>query len=105
MYLKDKLFKKQLIQYALFQEYKVVAEHKNWNFPKAHTHKHVFQDILRKGATRVFSTKPNEKAHSPLKSFYQLMTNFKDFGRQVWYQYTMQPFFLSDMNLHLGFET
>jgi len=53
---------------------------KNWNFPKAHTHKHVFADILRKGVTRVYNTKPNEKAHSPLKDFYELMSNFKDFA-------------------------
>ncbi|KAF8900821.1 hypothetical protein CPB84DRAFT_1815310 [Gymnopilus junonius] len=50
---------------------------------KAHSHKHVFTDIMRKGVARNFSTKPNEKAHGPLKSFYQLMTNFKDFGIQV----------------------
>ncbi|KAF8895008.1 hypothetical protein CPB84DRAFT_1816018 [Gymnopilus junonius] len=68
---------------AMVKEYKAVAEGKDWNFPKAHTHKHVFQDILRKGVMRVFSMKPNEKAHSPLKSFYQHMTNFKDFGQQV----------------------
>ncbi|KAF8887442.1 hypothetical protein CPB84DRAFT_1816617 [Gymnopilus junonius] len=68
---------------AMVKEYKAVAEGKDWNFPKAHTHKHVFQDILHKGVMRVFSMKPNEKAHSPLKSFYQCMTNFKDFGQQV----------------------
>jgi len=56
---------------------------KNWNFPKAHMHKHVFADILQKGVTRVYNTKPNEKAHSPLKDFYELMSNFKDFAIQV----------------------
>ena len=56
---------------------------KNWNFPKAHTHKHVFADILRKGVTRVYNMKPNEKVPSPLKDFYELMSNFKDFAIQV----------------------
>lgn len=48
-----------------------------------HTHTHVFDDIIRKGATRTYNTKPNEKAHVPLKAFYQLMSNFKDFANQV----------------------
>jgi hypothetical protein len=33
--------------------------------------------------------KPNEKAHSPLKSFYQLMTNFKHVAEQVMYYYEL----------------
>ncbi|KAF8899527.1 hypothetical protein CPB84DRAFT_1815674 [Gymnopilus junonius] len=65
------------------QEYSRVSPTKNWHFIKAHSHKHVFNDIMRKGVTRNFSTKPNEKAHSPLKDFYQLMTNFKNFGVQI----------------------
>ncbi|KAF8871312.1 hypothetical protein CPB84DRAFT_1903942 [Gymnopilus junonius] len=52
------------------QEYSRVSPTKNWHFIKAHI-------------TRNFSTKPNEKAHSPLKDFYQLMTNFKNFGVQI----------------------
>lgn len=56
---------------------------KSWNFPKMHSHKHLIANILQKGVTRIYNTKPNEKAHSPLKSFYQRMTNFKDITEQV----------------------
>jgi uncharacterized membrane protein len=48
-----------------------------------HSHVHLFADIIRKGVTRIYNTKPNEKAHSPLKDFYQAMTNFKNFIEQV----------------------
>jgi len=48
-----------------------------------HSHVHMFSDISRKGVTRIYNTKPNEKAHSPLKDFYQVMTNFKNFAGQV----------------------
>ncbi|KIM45701.1 hypothetical protein M413DRAFT_430427 [Hebeloma cylindrosporum] len=57
---------------------------KSWNFPKAHTHKHLFDDIERKGVTRNYNSKPNEKAHRPsLKGFYLLDTNFKDTDPQI----------------------
>jgi hypothetical protein len=56
---------------------------KNWNFPKAHTHHHVFDDIKNKGVTRNFNTKPDEKAHRLLKAFYLFRTNFKDIAPQV----------------------
>ncbi|KAI9464204.1 hypothetical protein HD554DRAFT_2026564 [Boletus coccyginus] len=56
---------------------------KNWDFPKNHTRIHVFDDILAKGATHVFNTKPNEKMHGPLKESYQRRTNFKDVATQI----------------------
>ena len=56
---------------------------KSWNFPKAHTHCHAFRDILQKGATRNYNTKPSEKAHQILKLYYQLHTNFKNVIPQV----------------------
>ncbi|KAG2033659.1 hypothetical protein BDR03DRAFT_808803, partial [Suillus americanus] len=36
---------------------------KNWNFPKKHLISHVFDNIVLKGATCNYSTKPNEKMH------------------------------------------
>ncbi|KAG2092954.1 uncharacterized protein F5147DRAFT_747983 [Suillus discolor] len=36
---------------------------KNWNFPKKHMIMHIFDDILAKGATCNYNTKPNEKMH------------------------------------------
>ncbi|KAG1846280.1 hypothetical protein F4604DRAFT_1884179 [Suillus subluteus] len=38
---------------------------KDWNFPKKHASSHLFDDILAKGATRNYNTKPNEKMHGP----------------------------------------
>jgi len=40
---------------------------KNWNFPKAHSAKHIFTDIREKGAAQNFSTRPNEGQHGPIK--------------------------------------
>lgn len=56
---------------------------KNWNFPKAHLHRHAFPDIKGKGAQRNFNTKPNEKMHGPIKKSYLLRTNFKNVAQQV----------------------
>ncbi|PCH42571.1 hypothetical protein WOLCODRAFT_71761, partial [Wolfiporia cocos MD-104 SS10] len=55
---------------------------KNWNFPKAHSHQHAFQDIKEKGVTRNYNTKPNEKMHRSLKKAYQ-QTNYKDIADQI----------------------
>ncbi|KAG1828912.1 hypothetical protein EV424DRAFT_1589978 [Suillus variegatus] len=59
------------------------SEPKNWNFPKIHLATHLFDDIMAKGVTCNFNTKPNEKAHRPLKKSYQLRTNFKDVAEQA----------------------
>ncbi len=58
---------------------------KCWDFPKAHTHKHVVRDIRSKGVTRNYNTKPNEKMHGPLKKIYLRRTNFKQVEKQVCY--------------------
>ncbi|KAJ6455239.1 hypothetical protein C8R45DRAFT_1056741 [Mycena sanguinolenta] len=45
---------------------------KNWDFPKIHTHKHLFDDIRRKGAV-----------HGSIRTTYQRQTNFKDIAPQI----------------------
>jgi hypothetical protein len=44
---------------------------------------HSFDDILAKGASRNYNTKPNEKLHGPLKKAYLRQTNFKNVASQV----------------------
>ena len=44
---------------------------------------HVFDDIMKKGVARNYSTKINENMHGPLKKSYQLQTNFREFAPQV----------------------
>ena len=56
---------------------------KDWNFPKIHTHKHLFEDIIDKGATCNYNTKPSEKLHGPIKYAYLLQTNKKNIASQV----------------------
>ncbi|KAJ8580971.1 hypothetical protein M405DRAFT_887350 [Rhizopogon salebrosus TDB-379] len=56
---------------------------KNWNFPKAHSAKHVFTDIREKGAARNFSTRPNEGQHGPIKRAFTRQTNGKDIANQI----------------------
>ena len=71
------------ITLTLRQEYSNQNEGKNWNFPKMHTHQHLFDDIEMKGVTLNYNTKPNEKLHGPLKESYRRRTNFKDVANQV----------------------
>ncbi|KAL7278666.1 hypothetical protein ACG7TL_007667 [Trametes sanguinea] len=77
----------QSMWHEKLQEYKEFTaddpEPKNWDFPKAHTHKHLWDDITAKGVTRNYNTKPNEKLHRPLKKAYQLQTNFRDVAPQI----------------------
>lgn len=56
---------------------------KNWNFPKMHLNTHVFEDIMQKGVTRNYNTKPNESMHRSLKDNYHTRTNFKNVVDQV----------------------
>ncbi|KAG1878857.1 hypothetical protein F4604DRAFT_2000136 [Suillus subluteus] len=56
---------------------------KNWNFPKKHMITHIFDDILAKGATCNYNTKPNEKMHGTLQKIYLQWTNFKDVAPQI----------------------
>lgn len=60
-----------------------IKKKNNWNFPKAHSYVHAFDDIKAKGASLNMDTKPNEHMHGPIKKIYMLMTNFKDFAMQV----------------------
>lgn len=48
-----------------------------------HLLNHIFDEIVAKGATRNFNTKPNEKLHGPLKKHYLRRTNFKNAAPQV----------------------
>ncbi|PBK79400.1 hypothetical protein ARMGADRAFT_950927, partial [Armillaria gallica] len=56
---------------------------KNWDFPKIHLLKHLFDDIEAKGVTLNYNTKPNERMHGSPKESYQQHTNFKDIAKQV----------------------
>jgi hypothetical protein len=64
------------------QLYSDVHPKKKWDFPKAHSHAHLFEDIEEKGSTINFNTKYNEKKHKSQKEKYAL-TNFKDVEKQV----------------------
>jgi hypothetical protein len=56
---------------------------KHWNFPKMYLNIHVFEDIVQKGVTRNYNTKPNESMHRALKDNYHTRTNFKNVVDQV----------------------
>ncbi|KAG2118345.1 hypothetical protein BD769DRAFT_1629698 [Suillus cothurnatus] len=56
---------------------------KDWNFPKKHASSHLFDDILAKGTTQNYNTKPNEKMHGPVRDIYHNQTNFKDIATQI----------------------
>ncbi|EDQ99267.1 uncharacterized protein LACBIDRAFT_335192 [Laccaria bicolor S238N-H82] len=72
-----------LVFEKLLHEYIPMNTEKSWNFPKAHSHQHVFDDIQNKGATRNYNTKPSEKSHGSLKSAYKFHTNFKNVESQI----------------------
>ncbi|KDQ27191.1 hypothetical protein PLEOSDRAFT_1106070 [Pleurotus ostreatus PC15] len=64
-------------------EYNKEAElPKNWNFPKNHFYVHLFDDIVAKGVTRNYSTKPSEQMHRGIRKTY-FTTNFKDIAPQI----------------------
>ncbi|KAK1216916.1 hypothetical protein PQX77_020441 [Marasmius sp. AFHP31] len=76
----------------LIQQYSKAAEAESWQgddkrtswcFPKAHTYKHAFDDIMNKGVAHNYTTKINENMHGPLKKSYQLQSNFRDFAPQI----------------------
>ena len=58
-------------------------DEKNWDFPKIHSQQHIFDDIVAKGATQNFNTKPNESLNRPLKLIYINFTNFREVAQQV----------------------
>ena len=49
-----------------------------------HSHQHTAQDILAKGVTSNYNTKPSEKMHGDLKRIYSEHTNYKNVEAQVW---------------------
>ncbi|KAK0496569.1 hypothetical protein EDD18DRAFT_1105675 [Armillaria luteobubalina] len=59
---------------------------KRWNFPKAHSHQHLFDDIEAKGITLNYNTKPNESMHGSFKESYQHCTNFKNVDEQKYFE-------------------
>ncbi|KAF8166643.1 hypothetical protein K438DRAFT_2065546 [Mycena galopus ATCC 62051] len=58
-------------------------EDKNWDFPKAHLHQHLFDDIECKGITKNFTTKISESVHGPVRAAYLRQTNFKNVQPQI----------------------
>ncbi|KAG1795406.1 uncharacterized protein HD556DRAFT_1431701 [Suillus plorans] len=76
-------FQKRLEDYIKIVEETDPDTIKNWNFPKIHSGKHIFDDIMAKGAARNFSTRPNEKQHGPIKWWYLRQTNRKDIADQI----------------------
>ncbi|KAJ6475715.1 hypothetical protein C8R47DRAFT_1178958 [Mycena vitilis] len=59
------------------------TDQKNWNFPKIHSHKHVFEDLERKGAARNFGAKIDEAMHRTTRTAYLRQTNFKNVAPQI----------------------
>ncbi|KAF4599037.1 hypothetical protein EYR40_006126 [Pleurotus pulmonarius] len=55
---------------------------KNWNFPKNHLYVHLFDDIVAKGVTRNYNTKPSEQMHRGIRKTY-FTTNFKNIAPQI----------------------
>ncbi|KAI6030769.1 hypothetical protein F5J12DRAFT_779833 [Pisolithus orientalis] len=55
----------------------------DWDFPKVHLWKHVVCNIWTKGATRNYSTCPNESMHGPIKEAYECQSNGRDFIDQI----------------------
>ncbi|KAI0366147.1 hypothetical protein BV20DRAFT_1046355 [Pilatotrama ljubarskyi] len=90
-----KMYATQLVSFsAAIQNYARQYPAKNWNFPKAHTHQHLIDDIIWKGVTAVFNAKLFEAMHVPLKTIYADQTNFKEVEAQE------DPFQFS--MIHLG---
>ncbi|KAJ7248079.1 hypothetical protein C8J57DRAFT_1438022 [Mycena rebaudengoi] len=58
-------------------------EDKNWDFPKMHSHRHLFDDIENKGVTLNFGTKIDEAMHGPARATYLRQTNFRDVADQI----------------------
>ena len=66
--------------YPIYQTYKTICDDgKDWNIPKMHTHAHTFPDIMVKGVTINYDTKPNEGTHGAPKDTYKLMSNGKEY--------------------------
>ncbi|KAJ7708057.1 hypothetical protein B0H17DRAFT_1156021 [Mycena rosella] len=73
---------------AVMKEYITSCEgtdhgEKNWNFPKFHARRHVFDDIEKKGASRNFGTKTSESMHRAIRQTYHHLMNFKNVTPQL----------------------
>ena len=77
--------------YPIYQKYLTIfpggkaisPDGKDWNIPKMHTHTHAFPDIMAKGVTINYDTKPNEGTHGGPKDTYKLMSNGKEYEDMV----------------------
>lgn len=73
---------------ALIQEYISTFEEDeapDFNFPKAHMHSHLYDDIVAKGITLNYTTMINERIHRYIKEYYHERTNFRDVAEQLSY--------------------
>ncbi|KAK0490119.1 hypothetical protein EDD18DRAFT_1358761 [Armillaria luteobubalina] len=77
------IFDARLKAYARATDSKGFEKPTTWKIPKVHTQQHLFDDIIAKGVTKNYNTKPNECMHGPLKKAYQIQTNFKDVAEQI----------------------
>ena len=74
--------------YLIYQTYKTICgqcdnDSKDWDIPKMHTHVHTFPNIMAKGVTINYDTKPNEGTHGTSKDTYKLMSNGKEYEDMV----------------------
>ncbi|KAI0371886.1 hypothetical protein BV20DRAFT_992080 [Pilatotrama ljubarskyi] len=68
---------------SAIEAYQKIYPAKSWNFPKAHTHQHLIDDIVAKGVTKNTNSKPFEGSHGELKDIYSDQTNFKEVDSQM----------------------
>ena len=76
---------------------------KDWNIPKMHSHVHVFSDIMAKGVTINYDTKPNEGTHGAPKATYKLLSNGKEFEDLV-REYFYYDYFEFDLTAYADHE-
>ncbi|KAG5640563.1 hypothetical protein DXG03_008070 [Asterophora parasitica] len=68
-----------------------------------HIHWHFFhRDILSKGVARNYDTKPNKKAHGPLRKAYLQLTNFKNVEPQLSFDAILQQDLADEQNYGTG---
>ncbi|KAI0369554.1 hypothetical protein BV20DRAFT_1078292 [Pilatotrama ljubarskyi] len=79
-----RLYAGELVRFStIVQMYSARYPDKNWNFPKAHTHQHLIDDIIMKGVTANYNAKLFEPMHGSLKEIYTDCTNFKHVEGQI----------------------
>ncbi|KAK0475391.1 hypothetical protein IW261DRAFT_1422226 [Armillaria novae-zelandiae] len=77
------VFEANLKAYSQATDHMVWKNVTSWSIPKVHMQRHLFDDIIAKGATKNYNTKVNECMHGPLKEAYQTWTNFKNVADQI----------------------